>query len=406
MHESSWLRETSAAFRLVIATSWLAPESWQKNQETAIREAIGAGPDWTEYLSLVVSRHRTPALSWAALCRVPGIAVPEPVMQELKKRSDACRIQAVKHCLLLAEVLKGLNRAGIPVVLYKGPILSLEIYGDVGLRQSRDLDLEVAQEDLAKAQACVEDMGWCLDSTLFPMTPRQRESFLRNEHDIHFDHPHSGCVLEIHWRNDWDTPELTSARWARSTPSVWQECFFQAMNPVDMVLFLCSHGGDHHWRRAKWLGDLARVRAAGQMDWAEALGEARRTGQERVLLAGLRLLSLLYGLPLPDWPGDPWTNLPSDLIEIPLLALKSPEERRVHTSLAELSERLRVSRYERLLRPQMSWRDSLSKLLYCRDDFREVRLPDGLFWAYVPLRPILRACRWARQSGRRIRERW
>lgn len=404
MPESSCLRGTSAAFRLMVATSWLAPESWQKNQEEAIREAIGAGPDGTEYLSLVVGRHRTPALSWAALSRVPGIAVPEPAMQELKKRSDACRMQAVRHCLLLAEVLKVFNRAGIPVMLYKGPILSFELYGDVGLRQSRDLDLEVTQEDLARAQACVENMGWRLDSSLFPMTPRQRKSFLRHEHDIHFDHPHAGCVLEIHWRNDWDTPELTSARWARSIPSVWQGCSFQALDPCDMVLYLCSHGGDHHWRRAKWLGDLARVHVSGRMDWEAVWGVARRTGQERVLLTGLRLLGILYGLPLPDLPGDPWMNLPSSLLEIPLLALKSPEEREVHTSLAELSERLRVSRYERLLRPQISWRDSLSNLLYCRDDFREVRLPDSLFWAYVPLRPILRACRWARQLGRRTKK--
>ena len=42
------------------------------NRRQAIREAIGAGLDWMEYLRLV-DRHRTPALSWAALGRVPGI---------------------------------------------------------------------------------------------------------------------------------------------------------------------------------------------------------------------------------------------------------------------------------------------------------------------------------------------
>jgi hypothetical protein len=46
---------------------------------------------WMEYLRLV-DRHRTPALSWAALRRVPGLVIPEPAKQELQKRSDACRI--------------------------------------------------------------------------------------------------------------------------------------------------------------------------------------------------------------------------------------------------------------------------------------------------------------------------
>ena len=105
MRKADWLQCASPAFRLAIATSWLAPDSWRQNQERAIREAIAAGPDWTEVLSLVV-RHQTPALSWAALNRVPGIAVPELAKRELRKLSDACRIQGTQDSLLLVDVLK------------------------------------------------------------------------------------------------------------------------------------------------------------------------------------------------------------------------------------------------------------------------------------------------------------
>ncbi|MGP8225068.1 MAG: nucleotidyltransferase family protein, partial [Terracidiphilus sp.] len=155
MRENSWLQSATPAFRLMIATSWLAPASWQEHQEKAIREAIGAGVDWMEYLRLV-DRHRTPALSWAALKRVPGLEIPQPARRELQKRSDACRMQAVRHSLMLAEVLRGFNRAGIPVMPLKGPLLSLELYGDVGLRQSKDLDLACTKEDIPRAQACLE----------------------------------------------------------------------------------------------------------------------------------------------------------------------------------------------------------------------------------------------------------
>src|ERR1017187_1019471 len=160
MPETSWLQSATPAFRLMIATSWLAPASWQDEQEQAIREAIqvvGAGMDWMEYIRLV-DRHRTPALSWAALRRVPGLQIPEPAKQELQKRSDACRMQAVRNSLKLAGVLKGFHSAGIPLMPMKGPILSLELYGDVGLRQSHDLDLMVKPQDLARAQACLESM--------------------------------------------------------------------------------------------------------------------------------------------------------------------------------------------------------------------------------------------------------
>ena len=70
-----WRQSASPAFRLMIATSWLAPDSWKEKQEKEILEASGEGLDWTEYLFLV-DRHRIPALSWAAIGRVPAIAVP------------------------------------------------------------------------------------------------------------------------------------------------------------------------------------------------------------------------------------------------------------------------------------------------------------------------------------------
>ena len=388
MTETSWLQSSSPAFRLMIATSWLAPAGWQETQEEAIREAFQAGLDWMEYLRLV-DRHRTPALSWAALKRVPGLEVSEPARHELQKRSDACRMQAVRHSLMLAEVLRGFNHAGIPVMPFKGPLLSLELYGDVGLRQSKDLDLAVKLEDVSRAQACLENMGWRFDSGYFPLTPRQWEGLLRHEYHIGFVHSSGGCGLELHWRNHGDAPGQAAAQWARSIPSEWQGCSYLAMTSTDLALYLCSHGGTHAWSRAKWLGDMARIRTEGRMDWQAALDQAGKTGQERPLLAALRLLKDVYGLPVSELPGDPWKNLPPFLIGSPLHALKVAEDPAARGSLALLRDRIRLNRYDGLVLSHRTWRDVLADSAYRREDFRVVRLPDRLYWAYAPLRPFL-----------------
>jgi hypothetical protein len=401
--KTNWLKGASPAFRLMIATSWLAPEAWRENQETTVREAIQAGPDWAEYLRLV-DRHRTPALSWAALTQTPGVELPELIAQELRKRNDACRIEAVKQCLLLASLLKGFNRAGIPVMPLKGQLLSFALYGDVGLRQSRDLDLAVAEEDLLKAKDCLETMGWTLDPSIwFPLTPRQWASVLQHEHHLEFVHSRTGCPLELHWRDQWETPDATRSRWNRSVPSVWQGCSMRLMSREDMTLYLCSHGGHHMWFRVKWLGDLARAHAAGQLDWKTALGMDRGTGQQAVLNVGLCLLNRVYGLPLPDLPEDPLTALQSQLIEIPLAALADHEEPLNSDSAGWFLYRLRISRYEKLLRPRKARRESLSQLLYGREDFRTLRLPDSLFRVYALLHPILGAWRRVRRLYRPAR---
>jgi hypothetical protein len=388
MLNSQWLQSATPAFRLMIATSWLAPDSWQKNQEETIREAICVGMDWTEYLRLV-DRHRTPALSWAALKRVPGLEIPEPARQELQKRSDACRMQAVRHCIHLARMLKAFNRAGIPVMPMKGPILSLELYGDVGLRQSHDLDLMVTPEDLARVQACLESMGWRQDAAWFPLSPRQWEQHLRMEQHLNFIDPQRECPLELHWRFIWDQPGLNSARWARSVSSVWQGCAYQAMNPIDQVLYLCCHGAEHAWSRAKWLGDLARIHAVANVDWEAAMEQARASRQEKPLLLSLRLLHMLHALPVPRLPGNPWEQLSPFLVDSPLYTLQMDRDPFAVGGLDLLPDRLRFFRYERQILPRKNWRESLSELAYCREDFGVLRLPDRLFWAYAPLRPFL-----------------
>lgn len=408
MRKADWLQCASPAFRLAIATSWLAPDSWRQNQERAIREAIAAGPDWTEVLSLVV-RHQTPALSWAALNRVPGIAVPELAKRELRKLSDACRIQGTQDSLLLVDVLKRLNRAGIPVMPLKGPVLSFELYGDVGLRQSTDLDLQVPREDLHGAIACLESTGWQPGYGFRAMSPRQRESFLRNGYEVQLRHSRTGCWLELHWRNHWETPDATSARWARSTPSVWQGQSIRSMSGGDLALFLCVHGAYHVWSNAKWLSDVARAHSIGRIDWRAAMDEARGSGVEAVCPAALSLLQSLYGFEVPTQPGfapDRTGARPSQLlVEMPLETLKLSQDPRGRIGLALLRNHTRMIRYERLVRPRTTWRESLTELFYCQQDFAMLPLPNSFFWAYKPLRPVLWLWRWAWEAGRQTIER-
>ena len=49
MPESSWLQSASPAFRLMIATSWLAPASWQEHRSEPSAKPFRAGMDWMEY---------------------------------------------------------------------------------------------------------------------------------------------------------------------------------------------------------------------------------------------------------------------------------------------------------------------------------------------------------------------
>ncbi len=398
MPESLWLQRTSPAFRLMIATSWLAPDAWRDHQVGAIREAFEAGPDWAEFLSMV-DRHGTPTLSWVALKRVAELDIPDHTRRELQARSYTCRVQALRHVAMLARLLKAFSSAEIPVIAIKGPILSSELYGSVGVRQSTDLDLEIRLEDLPRARACLEGLGYTLESSYFPMTLLQEKRFLQREAHIGLVDPHRSSTLELHWRHYWDAPDEAARRWARSVSAVWHGCSYCAMDPVDQALYLCSHGGQHAWFRAKWLSDLARIHAVGTVDWHAALQEARASNRERPLLIGLSLLREVYGLPLPELPGNPWGKLPAFLIDEPLRSLKVPQDYDEFGTLVRLLDGIRKVRYHRILWQHKTLRQSLAELFYYRDDFRAFPLPDSLFWLYMPLRPFSWLWRKIRRAG-------
>ena len=397
MRESDWLEGTSPAFRLTIATSWLAPDALREHQEKAIGEAVADGPDWAEYLRLV-DRHMVPVTSWILLGQIPRIAVPEPVKQHLRKLSDACRIRAVGQCANLVNVLRSFNRAGIAAMPLKGQVLSSQLYEDVGFRQSSDLDIAVAEEDTERARGCLLSTGWQLDPALHGLNSRQWDSLFRHEHDISFVHPLTGCNLELHWRNHWETPDATRSLWARSTQSVWRDCLIRVMSPSDLTLYLCRHGGEHAWNCAKWVGDLARAHCTKLLEWNLAMEEARKYHQENTMLTGMCLLNTLYKFPQSEFPSIPQQTKLSPLIKIPLCAIGEPDEQPVRTGLKSLRNNLRKRIYVNRLWSGRPLKDRLSEIFYSREDFKMLPLPESLFWLYTPLRPVLWFWRWVRQN--------
>jgi hypothetical protein len=231
------------------------------------------------------------------------------------------------------------------------------------------------------------------------LSPRQWEASIRHERHVGYVHAQQGCLLELHWRNEWYSPQETEQHWARSRTSELLGFSYRAMSHADLAIYLCSHGGGHRWSRAKWLGDLARMHCNGQVDWPEVFAHARIVGQERPVLLCVQLLSEWYDLAFPNIAGILRKTLPCPLACRAVRDLMAPGEPAELNALAGFKEHVRDSRYNRLLWPHRSWWTNLAWFTYCRFDFIDLRLPDSLFWLYIPLRPFLSLRRRMRRSN-------
>lgn len=388
---SKWLCRQSPAFRLMVATSWLAPEQWRDKQQTAIQEALACNPDWNEYLDLV-TRHRTPVLSWTALQMIPGLRLSENVRQKLEQGSASARMHALQLLTLQTGVLKLFQQNNIPILVLKGPFLSLQMYGDFAMRQSRDLDIACKLEDFPRACVCLQNFGWQRDVTETSLTPLQNEKFLRYEHHASFMHPKFGDYLELHWGYEYEDKEQIQNWWQHSTTEQWQGFAYQTMRPDDLIFFLCQHGSSHVWIRLKWLGDLARLQCMGKISWDECIGKATSQKRRHVLLATRELLRIFYRIEQNS--GESQTHIPSILILWPLKAIVR----------REITNRLRDVFHNLLYRWHISLGrntvETIKYFSYSRQDYLYLSLRDKFFWLYLPLRPLLWLARHAPAATR------
>jgi hypothetical protein len=195
----------------------------------------------------------------------------------------------------LLAVLELFERSGVPAVPLKGPVLAVQAYGSVALREFRDLDILVHRRDIDRARELLLARGYHLESD----SPSGWHQRLRRD---------NGLIVELHW--EFSSPELpypvrAHEVWSRLEPVRLGARVVQTLSGEDLALLLCAHGAKHLWKRLEWIGDIAALLARRpDIDWRSVLTRARARGAERIVLLALYLANELLGAPIPTAAGE------------------------------------------------------------------------------------------------------
>lgn len=243
----------------------------------AVAGLLGAALTGTEPPPLdgVASDDLLAAVDWHDLHGVAastGLPGAPPALRAANAGEAALR--TARTTVLLAELERisaALDDEGVAALALKGAALHQTVYRErVAWRPMSDLDLLVAEPDLATAQRIVEGLGY--------RTGRGRTS--RSLDQMRSTHRHlpmlvsaDGIVgVELHrhvltpsLRDSWSADEL----WAGSTPSGLRGLALPSATVL--AVHLAVHfGGDRKWtsRAAlRQLADLWLVVASGEVDW-------------------------------------------------------------------------------------------------------------------------------------------
>lgn len=372
-------------FRLLVACSWVAPPPLETLQAEKIFSLSGDGIDWEEFIALV-DRHRVPALAYASLGRHAGGRLPGEVKERLKERSENSRKEALQLAAETVRLAKKFAAEGIDLLPLKGQLLSLQLFGDLGTRQTRDIDLMVKQADLDQADRLLTADGYRCTFPGSGLTARQKKSFMSVHHHASYVHDGSRAELELHWRYSLWTPEQVDFLWSRCRPREWLKTRILYPDDEALLLFLCDHGASHAWFRLKWLGDIAMMLARWPLQgWGNLVETAARLDLERVLAQAALLSHRLYGIPLPP-PLSALITREKTALPLAHAAIKAILM--TEADLDRLSAVVTNARYLLRLRTNPQYCRVLKPLLISRKDIVAFPLPGWLFWLYVPLRPL------------------
>lgn len=347
-----------------------------------IRALVETGIDWGRVVK-EAEQHGVIPLLYSNLKAASLEAVPEHLINDLR---DHFRKNLISNLLLTSEmcsILYLLESHDITAIPFKGPTLAVAAYGDLALREFRDIDLLVHRKDSLKARAILIAKGYAPDHHL---NRAQEIAYLKSENEFGFK---DSIYLEIQWEI---VPRNHS--FEINDDELWQHLDHidiegqrvATLSSEDLLLLLCAHGSKQSWRRLSLICDVSEmIRARTDMDWGRAFERAGRLGGERLLSVGLLLAHGLLGTTLP---GEVLERVSADRTAR-LLCERACEQ--LFTEKTAFYEVLKnpfffIKARERLRdKARCCVRMALAPTV---NDLRFLSLPPSLSFLYYPLRPI------------------
>ena len=115
--------------------------------------------DWDRVLSQASQHSLAPLLERSLRTAAPE-RLPDARFERLRKETRANALHALALGSELARVVQRLDERGIAVLSYKGPVLAIQAYHDVALRQFDDLDIVLRQRDMREAHETLLGLGY------------------------------------------------------------------------------------------------------------------------------------------------------------------------------------------------------------------------------------------------------
>ncbi|MGX2961397.1 nucleotidyltransferase domain-containing protein [Peribacillus sp. JNUCC 23] len=348
--------------------------------------------DWNLFLELAMHHRLYPLLN-TKLKKLNSL-IPTDVYQVIHENYKKNTFLMLNLSAEIEQVSKLFANNHIHLLVLKGPVLAADLYGDISLRTSSDLDVLVPLDDLEKVENLLIETGYVKDDYFQTIL----SDWKWRHHHITFFHPKSNIKLEVHWRLNPGPGKEPSFNelWERKRISSFTSDSVSYLGREDLFLFLVSHGARHGWSRLRWLVDIHQI-VKQKLDYPKLLQLLKKYQYFHVGGQALILTSQLLETSLGKEMKPLVSGIrPRQLAQEAVFYLENMVN--LHTDPVPED----VARYHK--RHLFSLMSNQQKLFFIMsflhpypEDAEALPLPKYLHFLYFPLRPFLWAWRKTRK---------
>lgn len=264
-----------------------------------IQASLREGIDYSRLVSLAGTHGVRPSLI-RRLRDLSWQSVPSDTRSYLEAFERDHQLHALNLVGELNRVAALFSESGIPFISFKGPVLAIDLYGDLALREYNDIDIIVAERHIAEAEQCLMALSYHNAQGDFAF----RQTFLASQHQYRFSHTDSDAAVDLHWGfsgvhvpfpldpDDAWNDQIQTSIGGRSIRGLADE---------NLALLLAGHGTKEGWEYLKWVCDFAHfIERAGALDWLDIHRRAQKQGCGDSVLLGCSMAQALLETPVPD----------------------------------------------------------------------------------------------------------
>lgn len=293
--------------------------------------------DWNSVISRAAGLEVAPVVLSNLRLHLSTV-LPADARHVAASEETAVRAEALRKTLVLVGLVNKLDKAGIDVIVLKGPSVAVAAYGDVSLRSFSDIDLLVLRKDVDRARSLFVDSGYRPD-----FLPAAEKELIKSRRALEFSGPtlkvelHT-ALLERYLRFEIPWQEM----WERSTRVECAGSTIRVLGRAHEFVFLCAHAAKHEWERIRWIADLAQL--SEQLDSklvTEIISVAEATRARRIVALALRMVAEVLGS----------TDLPERLMSLASRVDTDPCVTMALERLGLVGEEPKVTRFLRTVHP-------------------------------------------------------